>query len=414
MKKIKSVGGATAEEAALALRSEKTGLRAFDQMMQVIPFTNNKFGILKIGEQTVGAFNKYMRHGDLGALFRMNKIKVALTSVDEKMFRETMVGTPEYRSHNIDVLSNNAKKSHPHLDVKAKDIDAMPESTKADVAKMEKTAKLRFGTQVKIVLFIGVVGMGNSWIQANLKARRGCHMSTNIDGKITSCKIEAHTCLEPVTGSTVSVCGGQLVREMNLYNVTLVLMHLANMADNENQLKVLVCAAAKVEPETMSENLLKIIDNHYKTVSDVIALNKDKIPTFSPCADKHKDIENGVIPVCRMCSPSADPLSTSYIDPSQYADNITLECIPDPSVLDVVSDFITTTGYNILSKVASTLWTLTKPLLYIIGALAAVLALVLIGFSMFKNNQRNKLIESRDRSASTTSLTEPLLASTQS
>lgn len=413
LRRLKGVGHLGAEEAAIALRAEKTGLKVFDDVMEIIPIRNNEFGNLKIGEMHVGEFNKVVRHGDLAQLLRLNNVKVPFTSVDESMFRDSMLKTAEHRSYNIEKLSNNVKKSYPQLDVYLKDIDNMTPATKADIARLEKNATSRMGSRVRLALYIGVATLSAGWMINNWRSRRGCKMSTNINGVITSCHVHSFTCLAPIVSSSSSgasqVCNEGAINDSNYYNITLVLIHLSNLNDADAndvitpqqpqpslttlELKQMVCAAANVQPKDMKRDLALIIDTKYKEVSDVIMANREKIPRISPCTESHKAVENGKIPICRMCSPSANPMSTMYLDPSQYADNVTFECVENPSFIDVVSDFMTTTGSNILSGISSTLWALTKPLLYIIGAAVVLLALVLIGFSMFKSYQQNKAIQ---------------------
>lgn len=421
LKNLKTITRSTAEEAALVLRNGKTGLNAFDEMLAVVPVRSNEFGTLRIGEVHASEFNSMVRRGDLSHLFNVNNIKVPFTSVDETMFRNSVAHTAESRSHNINLASESAKKTHPHLDVKIKDLETLTEATRADVAKLEKAASSSIGRRLKIGMYIGVASLSAGWMYDNLRARRACHMSTNINGTVTSCRVQSHTCLPEVKSSSIQTCNGATVSDNNFFNITLVLMHLANMENNnDNELKRLVCAAANVDPSTMKTDLAKIIDNSYKVVSDVILANRDKIPKFNPCSDSHPDVEKGVIPICRMCSPDADPLSTKYIDPAQYADNVSFECVENPSLLDVVSDFFITTGSNILNGITSTLWTLLKPIIFIVGALAVLLALVLIAIQMFKTSQQKKtttaaaaattLGNSPGLSVSTTSLTAPLIA----
>lgn len=389
LRALKNLVGATAEEAAIALRAEKTGLHAFDEMMASIEFTENEFGSLKIGEMHAGEFNTIMRYGELKDIFEIQKVKIPFTAVDEKMFRETMADLAEFRSKNIDILSDISKKTYPHLDVHIENVDDIAAATKRDIEKMESKAASKFGTGVKIGLFIGVITLSAGWIVENLRARRGCHMITVLDHKVTSCKIQAHTCLPEVTNRGVEICNAAQINEGNYFNVTVVLIHLANSNDNTDELKIKVCKAAGIEPPDMNAKLGSLIDTKYKDMRQVILHNKDLIPKFGPCTDVHKDVEKGELPICRMCTPSADPVSTKFIDPSQYANNVTFQCIENPSLIDVISDFTKTTGGIIIDVVTSTIWAILKPILIVVAAIGVVLLLALIGITLIKK-QINK------------------------
>jgi hypothetical protein len=79
----------------------------------------------------------------------------------------------------------------------------------------------------------------------------------------------------------------------------------------------------------------------------------DNKPTLQVCSIVNAQIENGKVPPCRMCSPSDNPSSTTFIDPSQYPENVTFECVVNPSILDTITDAVVSTGSNLWEGVST-------------------------------------------------------------
>lgn len=375
LKEVKKAARKAVSETERLLKGFKSEIKVVDGIVTTLPVAKTKHGFTTIGEATVGRFNKIMREGNLPELIKVSGKNVPFTSVDSKAFKSLVSDTPELIAKEVGDLALSNKKKFPHLDLKEVDFPNMSKTAAKDVKKVESNMFKYFKQGTTIALTIGIVYVGVDWLTKSTAQRKGCFMLTTINGKTTSCKVQAYSCIG--TGGTMcqSVLG--------YYNTTTVLIKIASLPDSD-ALKIKVAAAADVEVSKMQSDLAKMIDSKYSEMYEVIKDNVKNLPNFAICEISHPDIEKGVIPPCRLCSPSDNPISTTYIDPELYPDNVTFQCSINPSLLDTVADAAKNTGKDLLAGIGGGLMTLLKPLLFAALVIIAILIMVSITMRVFK------------------------------
>jgi len=264
------------------------------------------------------------------------------------------------------------KRTLPELDATLGDVDRLSDTAKGSVRRIESNLMRRFKQGTVIALTIGVVSVGADWIRKTIEARRGCYMITTINGKPSSCKVQSYSCVGAAVGN---MCDASSSFD-RLYNTTFVLMHVSTL-DDADERKQTVAAAAGIRVKDLRNKLADVIDSSYEKLHAVVTTWRiEDMPRFPVCETKHLGIENGVVPPCRMCSSSADPISTQYIDSTKYADNITFHCVADPSILDTITDVVVSTGANLLDGVGNTIGRMFKRL----GILAFIAVVIIVIF----------------------------------
>lgn len=372
LKKIGSYG-TTVDEASRLLKRVDSGVKSTDEAVGRLKVTKNRHGSILLDGQHVGSVNRMLREGDLKRLVTTTGLNVPLTAADLAAFKRLVGSTPERGLKNVDDAAAAAKRQRPHLDLTLDDLAGMSETARRDLKKVETNMFGHFRKGAVVGLTIGTVVVGVDWIAKATAARRGCYMVTTVDGVTTSCKVSAYTCGDSRVEGLL--CAGA----HDYYNTTLVLMHLA-AADDGDPGKLAIAAATGIDVNRLQERLADIVDDHYPAVAAAVAKMDAAavMRSVDVCGVKHADVEGGKVPPCRMCDPAADPVSTTYIDPTQYADNITFHCVTDPSVLDTISDTIVTTGKDLWSGVTDALsWTVKQ-----IGIFAAVLLALFVLVSL--------------------------------
>lgn len=325
----------------------KSGVKSFDDVIANIPTKQAKNGVISMGERTVGAVHRLAREGNLSGLAKLSKSSVNIVESDKRAFSQLTGITPEKQLHEIGESAASVKKLRPSLDVPAKDIDKLPVAAKSKLKTVTDNLLKKFKTGTVIALTVGAIYVGVDWISKATQARAGCYMLTTINNKTTSCKLAAYTCSGDVNANA---CSGAAPA---YYNVTLVLIAISQMSE-ESDTKVALCEQLKIEPVKLAGSLKTVIDNQFMTVKTFV----DKLtthPKYTICGLKSSEVENGVIPDCRMCSPSADPTSTMFIDPAQYPDNVTFQCVTNPSILDTITDAAVSTATDLWQGVGKAL-----------------------------------------------------------
>ncbi|ACH96245.1 odv-e56 [Oryctes rhinoceros nudivirus] len=374
LKELKSMAKAGIGDVQNLLKSFKSNIKSLDDIVTTLPVTKNKYGFIELAENSVGNVNKVIREANLAELVRLSGKNVPYTSADVVSFKTLVSDTPELSFKELSDLVTANKKSYPQLDLKTADFPTMSKTASANITRIENNLLKYVSTGGKVLLTLGVIYVGVDWLTKTTEQRKGCFMMTTINGVTTSCKVEAYSCI----GSGGELCSSALP----YYNTTLVLMKIATLPD-DNELKIKVAQAAGVQVSALNSSLASVIDTKYSEVSQIIESETNK-PTFSICSITHPDVENGVVPACRMCSPSDNPISTTYIDGNQYPDNITFTCSINPSILDVVTDAAKSTGKNLLAGISTTLSTILKPLLIVAAVILVIIILVSIGVKLLK------------------------------
>lgn len=369
---IKTFSGlerAVAYDAQVVLRSSVTGIAAVDQALRAMTVFKASTGFLRVGEASFGRLGQIIRQANLPELVRLSRANIPITRTDEQLFRNIVPKTPDLRLRDLETLTTANRAKYPQLDVKTTNAQNLSTAAAADIEKVERNIAKNwvYGTTIPLTIGVFVVG-----VKATLKAmavRKGCFMHTLIDGKSTSCKVQAYSCIGDPDAVSCNM-------RFDYYNVTLVLMKVVTLTDDDARKKS-IADATGIPIGELNDRLPEIISQHYEKAAGVIKGMKDR-PTFNICEIKHPGVENNKVPPCRMCSPSDNPVSTSFIDPSQYPDNVTFSCSVDPSAVEVLTDVVLSTGRNIWQGVSGGILRFLKPI-----AIYGIIILVLVALIIF-------------------------------
>lgn len=375
LKKMSGSPKATVEEASALLKTADSGIKSTDELMKRLKVTKNARGDLLLDGLHLGRVHKLLREGDLKELIRLSGANVPATAADVAAFRRLVGDTPESGLKNVADLATATKRERPHLNATLDDLDRISDTARVDLKKVESNLYRRFKEGSVIALTIGTVTVGTNWIVNATRARKGCFMVTTIDGKTTSCKVASFTCSADGDKTAANACRGA---PLDCHNTTLVLIHLANSPDSDPD-KIALAAAVGLEASQLSAQLANVVDHHYPAVTAAVAKMGARVfDAVSVCGASHEAIEGGVVPPCRMCDPTADPVSTAFIDPAQYGDNITFQCVTNPSILDTIADTVVSTGHDVWTGVSNVVsWSLKQ-----MGIVAAVIVIVLVLVSL--------------------------------
>ncbi|AYP97926.1 ODV-E56 [Mauternbach virus] len=374
LKDLKGLGRATVSESEAVMRGFRSEIKPLEEAITSMPIRKNGAGFIEMGEESVGYVNKVMREGDLAEIIRVSGEAIPFTTSESKIFESLVAETPErvYR----DVIEDVAKniKTYPHLNIAVNEFTNISQSASQDIAKIESNLFRKLKTGIILTLTVGSLVVGTGWAMRATRQRAGCFMITTINNKTSSCKVQAYTC----TGTLDFLCTGNLP----YYNVTLVLMKIAD-SDDSDELKQQISAAANIPVDQLKNNLDRVIDQSYNAVHDIIT-NAQNRPDVNVCFERNPKIEGGVIPPCRMCSPAADPKSTQYIDPNNYPENVTFQCITNPSILDTITDAALATGSDLFEGLNSGLLRILKPLGITLIAILVIVFLISIILSVIR------------------------------
>lgn len=364
---------ASVSELRRITESLKSGIRSLDDIVRSFRISRSPRGYMLMGEETVGAVHRLVREANIDGLARAAGANVLITSTERSAFRQTMLDTPERALRDVSEAAAASAARRPHLNVTAERVAELSTSGKRDYAKVTQNLFKYFKQGAFVALTLGGVYVGVDWIAKTTERRKGCFMVTTIDNKTTSCKVAAYSCLATTEGS--DACRSISAK---YYNVTLVLMHIAADLPDTDRRKLDVAKAAGVPVDQLNAKLATVIDTKFAEVSTVIEqMGDDQRPTnFKICEITHPNVEGGKVPPCRMCSPSDNPTSTTFIDANQYGDNITFQCSIAPSIIDTIDDAIISTGKNLWEGVTGALAPLKKWLIW--GAIVVVVVLLLV------------------------------------
>lgn len=341
---LKEFSGATektAEELSQLSKSVSTGSEAVDQIIHGLKFEKTSMGFLRIGEDVpVNVLSNVIKQADLAELVRISKSEIVITESDSKMFADLVGKTPERAIYNLEKQIELNRTLHPDLDVKVSEMESLPKETQLKIKYAENSLISKLGTGVAIATVFGTVYVTSDWIRKETRKREGCFMIKTIDGKIASCKLANRSCdAEP---------GYECQTPVKNYNATLVAMTVAAYTNNNDTIKKVFAEKLDVPIEDLNNQLPILLKEKFPVIESLAKKYGEQI-AVDPCKIKHDGIDDGLIPFCRACSPSADPNSTSYIDTSLFGKNVTFKCVKNPSILNVISDVMQETGLDLLS-----------------------------------------------------------------
>ena len=367
-----------------AVSALKSTVAAVDSCFAHIHIAEAANGFLKFGNHSIGKFRKMIKSADLDGLVEAAGNKIEISEVDRAAFREVIGHTPDLGLKKITEVARDLKKQIAHLDTTIEKVDKLSEKAKKDVVKIETRLLNFFKLGAYAALGIGGAIAGVGWLHRATEARKGCHMVTTIDGKLTSCKIAALSCVngKPDTTSTqhtgVKNCNQKV--PLGLYNTTHALIRLVSLEDSA-ELKQDLARATKIPVAELYDKLDVIISNKLADASEVVEKATAYHNYNNICAATHPKVTIDV-PECRMCSSDVDQGSLLYIDPFLYDnDNITFQCVTDPTYIDTIADLTLATGESFiegLTTLAKGAWEGFKLLAMISGGVVVLLVVLLL------------------------------------
>lgn len=360
--------GKDVDVVSTSLKNVDSGIRSLDDALKDMPVTKTNAGHLTIADEPIGSVNKILREGDLSELVRLSGKQIPVTSIDRVNFKQAVSEFPEKTYRDIVDSADVTKTNYPQLNVNVDNLNLLPDSAKQLASKVESNLFKYFKVGTVVVLTVGGITATSIWLERETQNRKGCWMLRTVNGKTSSCKVVDYSC----NGNVTMACGVN----NGYYNITLSLMKICTY-DDTNVDKKAISDLTGVPVADMNARISTLIDQHFEKITNYINGMSVK-PTVDVCKITHPDIENGEIPDCRLCVPSANPTSTQYIDPSQYADNITFQCISKPTVIDTISDIAVSTGKNLWDGISNSLGGILKPILIAVGVILVLIVIISI------------------------------------
>jgi hypothetical protein len=322
-------------------------------------------GFLKIGDVPVSEFHLKIKSGDLDAMLKDLDTNVVATASEREAFGKTVELNPDKEFKQLDEEITKNKATHGDLAVA--DETKMSTETKEKIKKAESKLK----TGAKYALIIGGIIGGIGWLKSAVKKRDGCWMVSTINGQTTSCKVQSYSCASSSTDSD-SAC-----QELAYTNSVLQLMAISALDDNDSIKTKFLADSGLTADDIKSESLGAILTDKTKSANYIKGIKAMASPLkVDICKISNSSIEGGVIPACRMCDIGASPTSTAYIDPTQFASNISFKCVTGSTYLDVLTDVAKSTGLDLLgssSNMSGNLGSIFKW-----GAIIVIIILVLL------------------------------------
>lgn len=404
LKSLRLMSGVTAKtskDLEIVLSSSRVGLSSVDFALRGAKITKSKHGYLKVNEVPVNEFNSYMRAGSLLDILRVTGKNAHVTEAEQNVFSSLVKDLPEKAIKKIEDMATISAKERPHLNLTVNNYDKLSEISKSDITSFTDNLLKVTKVGTYLVLVIGGVTIGANWVRNGLADRRGCWMLRTVNGKTTSCRVSAFSCgQQRVTrSSTVDDAvksSKQACTEEDLssyYNATLSFIHICELDDTDvNKLNLAI--ALRVSVDTMINDKAKILETKFEAINDFV-----KTYTANGTVDICKPnslIDNGKVPYCRMCDTSANPRSTLYIDTSSMVgENVTFKCIENPTVIELMSDVVESTGKNLWEGITSLPSTMFKTFKYvgIFTALALVFSLIYFIYRKFAHSTVNPIYD---------------------
>lgn len=359
-----------------------TGLEKLDGIIKDAKITKEG-NLIKIEGLYANELVDLLKSGDLAKVLKELKSSIIPSSSEVSHFKKL---TKEYPESTLDDLAKtniNLKKAHNDLNIKGTAIDDAPPAIKKKIEKAEKKGSFTFKDGTYIALTIGGVVIGLNWLKKAANDRNGCWLVSKVNGKTTSCKISGYTCMSDSSPNNTCDSSPQVV------NTNLVLMHLVNSGSEQQKTDFAEKTGVAVE-DLKPENFLNLLSSDkYPDIDEYISGLENPYMTGQPiCTGTINGYENGQVPPCRCCDTTADPRTTAFANPKNLGANISMKCVTDATILDVIGDIVTTTGENLLDGATS--------LIKYLGIAAAVIVLLIIivfvgkiFINMFSKKQTN-------------------------
>lgn len=387
LRKFLGVSEKAADDLKLLLKDTKLGLSAPEDILKRLEVKKLN-GIFMVGEDIpLNKLEYVLKEGNLKRLIEVTKVDAPILESDVKAFKTIVGDTSEKSLNELSELTTQYKKLYTKLDTTIEDFQKLSKSSKEQVAKIENNLFKYFKRGAIIALTIGTIYVADGWILKETEKRKGCFLVRREGNEVTSCKIINYSC------NYYEGCECSDQSDGKYYNITLAAMSIAKLA-NDNETKIKVATAVGKTAAEFESSLPNILSTKFPELTQSInSLTSSPINLVDICKLTHAQIENGVIPPCRVCDPEANPISTTYVDSSQLPINFTFKCVTNPSILDVITDIFKTTGKNIFdigSKASGAIKSLGILLAFIL-VMFTILSLVVKSFQK-KNDNKNNFI----------------------
>ena len=333
--------------------SANTGVPALDQIIKTASVTMwgaDWNGLVYLNNIDIPTIIELIRGADIVELKARMKSNVNVTANDITLLREAVGFTPQRALFDLQREIKINYDKYKHLNVTVQTYDSLSESAKEEILCIENHLIQKMPNTTKH-LTIGSITVKPGWILDATKRRSGCQMLTTLQEKTTSCKIIKFSCDKSVIDNdAIDNCSAP----NNLYNTTLIIMYIVNLADNDplkiGLVKSVTSKGFGLTTNDLNTRLWDRIQAYGYLFDAYIDALKTK-PQFNICTIKSGQVENGKIPFCRMCDPMFPPVHTEYIDSTMYNDNITFKCVQNPSLIDVITDASLATGLNLFDAI---------------------------------------------------------------
>ena len=289
-----------------------------------------------------------LRRGELIKFADTLNSTVVIRATDQVGFIRSLGNNlPDLKIREFDDNLVVARRTTPELDVNASSgIELYNKLTPSGRSSFER-AMTTIKNTAKAGLAVGVF-VSFSVLAANLyqtvvdatEAKKGCYLLRTLNNVTTSCKINNRSCLN--LQSTTKSCTPQEIPDVLSYNIAIFLMYAVNVTNLASEIGILLSLGGP-----LANNNIQIVLNNADSVKTINTQYKDKIKEITDPCITTLEVEGGILPPCRACNPTANATSTEYVDTSVLADNITLQCVRDVSILSTLVDVATGMGVQI-------------------------------------------------------------------
>lgn len=342
---------------------------------------NEKKGILEFkNDLPLSSFEKDLRFNGLESACRNANINIHITSAMESSFAKMRINFPEFKLKKYDDIKIKAKDT-------INDIDIVPsksvEETKKLISKNSLSKIKKIGSKLKTILGASAVIVGiyvlftlgsdfvNSLIE-QAQSMSGCYKIVTNGKKTTACKLSTRSCKN---NDGDNKCNN----DTYLYNPISIIANAIH--NNETEFKKYFKSNTSITKDDLEKNITDNYDKLVEYYKDNIRPNDN----LFICVD-NKLFET-TMSNCRACDSTADTKSILYVDPSEFADNITLQCKPPGTILDALIDTVESTGNDLLAWLGSIFGIDGKTITYIIIGIISIIGIFyIIRFLSSKKN----------------------------
>nr|AKH40355.1 putative odv-e56 [Kallithea virus] len=339
--------------------------------------TRDDRGYIYINRKTVNSFSKLLRQGDIYKLLPNNVNDSDELRADAQNLEVETVDFPENRLYKVEKAISVNNNIWPELAVTFEQLQTASNSVLEKLKSIESKVNSKYDDGHIIQLTVGYIEIGPDWISKTLQRQTGCFAVYNEGKEKLSCKIMDQSC----TGiETTNLCP-----KYNYRNFMLDLMSVVE-AEDTNLLKINLSKLTKIDVDKLRTSIKHMLKIQFSEIYDLITTSE--VPTYKICSISNEFIENGIIPNCRMCSMTADPETTKYIERGQTPFYSTFKSNGNPTALDIISDLEVTTNTILLSKEGK----INPIFVWILLVIIAIVVIIIAIFTLFRAKIYLKLV----------------------